>query len=262
MCFGVVIRLENSVNNFYDGLAEYYHLIFLDWERSIAYQASVIDSLLKKYGKTNKDLMLDCACGIGTQTIGLAKLGYRVSGSDISENAINRARLEAKKQSLDIDFCVADFRSLDRHFAGQFDVVIAMDNALPHLLQNDDLTKALQSIYARTLAGGLFIASIRDYDAVLREKPSCPPPNIIPTALGRRVIFQIWDWLEKDIYHFTQYIIEDENDEPVIHKFGCSYRALTRAALTGALSLAGFCRVKWIFPKESGFYQPMVIAEK
>src|SRR5262245_16408378 len=37
---------------------------------------------------------LDCACGIGTQAIGLATLGFVVEGSDPSAASIDRARRE------------------------------------------------------------------------------------------------------------------------------------------------------------------------
>lgn len=36
--------------------------------------------------------ILDCACGIGTQTLGLAGAGYRVHGTDLSPEAVRRAR--------------------------------------------------------------------------------------------------------------------------------------------------------------------------
>ena len=39
--------------------------------------------------------MLDCACGIGTQALGLAAVGYEMEGSDISSGEIDRAQREA-----------------------------------------------------------------------------------------------------------------------------------------------------------------------
>ena len=57
---------------FYDALAEDYHLIFADWERSITHQAEVLARLLG----AERRRVLDAACGIGTQAIGLAAEGY------------------------------------------------------------------------------------------------------------------------------------------------------------------------------------------
>lgn len=43
---------------------------------------------------------------------------------------------------LDIPFYVADMRNLDDVPASGFQAVICMDNALPHLLDDADLTEA------------------------------------------------------------------------------------------------------------------------
>lgn len=72
--------------------------------------------------------------------------------------------------------------------------------------------------------------------------------------------FQTWTWTE-DRYKLTQYIIEDE---AALHisKFDCEYRAIRRETLTRLLKAAGFGSVRWLFPQESGFYQPIVLAVK
>jgi hypothetical protein len=56
----------------YDELAEYHHLIFADWNASIEWQASVLGPLLEREAGVRHLRILDCACGIGTQALGLA----------------------------------------------------------------------------------------------------------------------------------------------------------------------------------------------
>ena len=253
--------MDLFVQQFYDGMSDYYHLIFEDWNKSIDWQSMVIDSILKQYGITHEMPILDCACGIGTQTLGLAKLGYHISGSDISKKEIERARKEAKMRKINALFFEADFCMLSDVFDREFRVVIAMDNALPHIIKPHELHKALSSIHTQIEPDGIFITSIRDYDDILKTKPQSPPPYIIQTSLGRRIAFQLWDW-QNDIYDFTQYIIIDESDLPKTLKFQCRYRAITRSGLTDALDLAGFQKVEWIMPEKSKFYQPIVIARK
>ena len=72
--------------------------------------------------------------------------------------------------------------------------------------------------------------------------------------------FQTWSW-EAEHYRLVQYIIEDE-DRLQISKFDCEYRAVRREELTKLLDLKGCREVKWLFPEESGFYQPIVLAVK
>ena len=69
---------------FYDELSPFYHLIFQDWETSIERQADIIDGIIKSEWGDNASSILDVSCGIGTQAIGLAKLGYKVEASDLS----------------------------------------------------------------------------------------------------------------------------------------------------------------------------------
>ena len=161
---------------------------------------------------------------------------------------------------LQVAFAQADFRTLAETFTEPFDIVIAMDNALPHMLTAEDLAAAIGSITGRMAPGGLFVASIRDYDALLAEKPPYSPPYIHQTPEGQRVSFQTWTW-EGDNYRLIQYIIEDGQSLQV-SKFECEYRATRRAEMTRLLLENGCAEVQWLFPEETGFYQPIVIAKK
>ncbi|MFD7620096.1 class I SAM-dependent methyltransferase, partial [Streptomyces sp. NPDC059802] len=71
---------ELSVRDFYDDLAHDYHLMFRDWDASIAYQAEVLGGLLRQSLGAGPHSVLDCSCGIGTQAIGLALAGHQVMG--------------------------------------------------------------------------------------------------------------------------------------------------------------------------------------
>ena len=53
--------------------------------------------------------VLDCACGIGTQSIGLAQQGFQVTATDISAAAITRARTESQRRGL-LHTCAGDAR--------------------------------------------------------------------------------------------------------------------------------------------------------
>ena len=110
----------HDLTRFYDGLAPLYQLIYPDWHKSIAWQASVLDAVIREtWGRDVVADVLDVACGIGTQSLGLAKLGYQVTASDLSPDAVERAQREAQAQGLSIDFSVADVRAAFSHHARQ-----------------------------------------------------------------------------------------------------------------------------------------------
>ena len=246
--------------SFYDNMASQYDKLFLDWHATTKEQAVILNRIFSNNGFSTNAHVLDCACGIGTQAIGLANLGYQVTSSDISDEELVEAKARAESQGLTIRFEHVDFRALSDTFSEQFDIVIAMDNALPHMLTREDLESAVQSIIRQTRAGGLFVASIRDYDSLLQEKPPYSPPYIHKTEKGQRVSFQTWAW-HGDNYHLTQYIIED-GETLHISKYECEYRATRREELTKLLLDSGCSEVEWKFPEETGFYQPVLVARK
>ena len=145
-------------------------------------------------------------------------------------------------------------------FTEKFDIVIAMDNALPHMLTSNDLESAIKSIVNQIRENGIFVASIRDYDSLLMEKPPYSPPYIHKTDKGQRVSFQTWEWKD-DNYKLIQYIVDD-GDSLQVSKFECEYRATRREEMTKLLLTYGCSKVEWKFPEETGFYQPVVIARK
>jgi glycine/sarcosine N-methyltransferase len=124
--------MPNKIEEFYEELADYYHLIYEDWDRSIARQATTLNGLLASELGNKPLKVLDCACGIGTQSIGLAQLGHHVVASDLSHAAVRRGEKEARQRNLQIQFQVSDMTSLKEVEASGFDAVIAIDNALPH----------------------------------------------------------------------------------------------------------------------------------
>lgn len=80
---------------FYDQLAANYRLLFEDWEISTGRQANALGPLLEGECGASKLRLLDCACGVGTQVLGLAKRDHRITACDLSSVAVQRARIEA-----------------------------------------------------------------------------------------------------------------------------------------------------------------------
>jgi glycine/sarcosine N-methyltransferase len=145
--------------------------------------------------------------------------------------------------------------------AGEYDLVVAFDNAIPHLLQDEDLALAAKNLYAKTKRGGMFIASIRDYDAILKDKPQATTPRVYDSGGEQRVVFQVWDW-EGNQYTLQHFIVRGKGKKWVTQYGETQYRALRREELTMFLQMVGFVDVRWHMPETSGYYQPIVTAKK
>ena len=252
--------MADDANAFYDDFASHYHLLFEDWEASMARQAAAIKSILDREHPLAGAAVLDCACGIGTQSLGLAKLGFRVTGADVSVGAVQRARSEAAARNLDIPFYIADMRNLGDVPANGFDAVICMDNALPHLPSAADVAEAAWQIRAKLRIGGTFVASIRDYDAILPQRPVVQGPAFYSDAGKRRIVFQVWDWQDGRRYVFHMYITRETSAGWENFHGASTYRAVLRNEITGILQSRGFTNIRWQFPAETGFYRPILIA--
>jgi SAM-dependent methyltransferase len=246
---------------FYNDLAEYYDLIYEDWDRSIERQASVLGPLMEERVGPAPLKVLDCACGIGTQGIGIARLGHTVVASDLSDASVKRAEREVQARGLKVEFHVADMRNLSSLPESDFDVVLAADNSLPHLLSDDDLAQALKSISARLRPGGLFLASIRDYDSLLQTRPSVQAPAFYSDKGSRRIVHQIWDWHENR-YTIHLYLTWETGSSWTTKHYACQYRAIKRKELFDSLESSGFRAIEWLMPESSSFYQPIVLARK
>jgi len=137
--------------DYYNDLAPYYKLIYPNWDASVQRQAGALDSVIQEFVGKTANTILDVACGIGTQSVGLAKLGYHVTASDLSSAEVEQARKEALRHDVEIGFQVVDMRQVWDIFQRQFDVVIACDNSVPHLLTNEEILLAFRQFFQQIL---------------------------------------------------------------------------------------------------------------
>jgi len=252
---------HQSAEDFYDGLAAEYHLIFADWWTSAQWHGQFISTLLSSVGVRPGAQVLDCTCGIGTQALPLAKLGYAMTGTDLSRSSIDRAKSEAESREIPITLSVADVRRLPGQFTEGFDAVISCDNALPHLLNDSDLIDALTAIHRSLRASGLFLATIRDYDALRSERSAGIPPSILGAHGSRHGYAQAWHWSDDmSLVDISLFLLSETSSGWSVSVHETTYRALLRADLDAALLHSGFTESRWLMPDATGFYQPIVIA--
>lgn len=98
----------------------------------------------------NKGLqIIDIGCGTGRHAVELAKRGYTVTGIDLSESLLEKAREKAKKYRLKIDFIRHDARDLP--FENQFDVAIMLCEGGFPLMETDEMNFEILKNVSRSL---------------------------------------------------------------------------------------------------------------
>lgn len=238
---------------FYDKLADTYHLIFEDWDQSIDRQGAALASVLERW-PPETGLVLDAAAGIGTQLLGLAARGYEMVGSDISVRALYRALAESRSRKFNAKFAAADFRTLP--FRSKCaDVAIACDNALPHLMSSAEIGIAIREIARCVRPGGGVVISVRDY---------VPQPTgtrqVVPYGerelRGRRYLAeQEWEWHGR-FYNLTLRIRSLDHSRDILADVQTTYFAVSIAEMLDLMRSAGLTEVERL---DKVYYQPLLI---
>lgn len=248
-----------NVQGFYDSLAPFYDLIYQDWEKSIEEQGQQLRSIIDEYIDGTATTILDVSCGIGTQAIGLARQGFRITASDISQSEILRAQSEADRFGVRIDFSVSDMKLAAEHHRAEFDVVLSADNSIPHLLTDSEILAALEQFYLCTRPGGVCLITVRDYESESLESGTIRPYGVKEIGDTRYLLFQVWS-VEKRIYELSLYRIEDRRSSACeVHVMRTKYYAITIPALIRLMQNTGFVSVKRL---DGRFFQPVIVGRK
>ena len=256
------MRKEMPVDRFYDQMAEDYHLLYPDWGSAASDQGAVLARLIESSRGPARGPVLDFACGIGTQAIGLAAFGYTVTGTDMSQKAVERAAREAKKRGItSARFSAADMRRLPAEFQDAFDVAIGFDNPLAHLLKSEDMRLAALSLRTALRPGGLLLLSSRDYEQILVDKPTSMSFRHRTVGNKLTVIFQIWDWDAREPeYVNNHFILQKRRLGWKTVQSKTRMRARTMQEIGTVFEEAGFTDVKWHSPQETEYFQPIMAA--
>jgi SAM-dependent methyltransferase len=244
-----------DARTFYDELAGDYDALHSDWPRAIRRQAEVLDALIRDELGDAPQRVLDCACGIGTQAIGLALRGHVVLATDLSPAAVARAAREATAMGTALETGVADFTRLPEEVEGTFACVLACDNAVAHLHSDLDLARFAAGVAAKLAPGGLAVVSLRDYAPLVAERAPGHPVRVGPGTIS----FQVWEWDDDGrTYELAQFTLRGEGEQWQAACRRTRLRALLGDELCGALAAAGLSEVRWRPPGETGYYQPIV----
>jgi SAM-dependent methyltransferase len=191
--------------------------------------------------------------------LGLAQLGYQLTASDLSAASISRAQAEAQKRHLAIRFSVADMRQAFRHHAQQFDLVISCDNAVPHLLSDDDIRQALQQFYQCTRPGGGSLISVRPYEQEMRTGVEVQPYGVRDDQGARYLVFQVREW-HGSHYDVAMYFVEDLGGTAcTVQVTRGQYYAVPIDRLRTLMCEAGFVDVQRL---DDRYVQPLLMGRK
>lgn len=139
---------ENSFASVYD--------VFTD---AVSYsdRADYICELLSAYG-IEDGIILDAACGTGSLSECLLSKGFEIVANDISVEMLNIAREKLSRFEDRAVILCQDMRELD--LFGTVDAAVCSLDSINHLIYEEDIEAAFESIGLFIRPGGLFIFDV------------------------------------------------------------------------------------------------------
>lgn len=149
----------------YGIFADYYDLLTENVD--YAARAAAVDRLIRQYAsddlqacEADRALLLDLACGTGSFSEEMARLGWDVIGVDRSEDMLMQAyekRAEAENPGA-VQYLRQDMRHLD--LFGTISVTICMLDSINHLPAPSDVRQVFSRVSLFTNPGGLFLFDV------------------------------------------------------------------------------------------------------
>lgn len=153
------------------GYSRYYDLLYRD--KDYTGETKWVASLLRKFAP-NAKTVVEIGSGTGLHASQLARLGYHVTGVDMSEGML--AAAEERREALDpvlaerLQFEHGDARTF--RLGRKFDAAISLFHVMSYQTSNGDLAAAFESAREHLSPGGVFIFDCWYGPAVLRQWPS------------------------------------------------------------------------------------------
>jgi SAM-dependent methyltransferase len=163
----------------FDSVAERYDLL-TDWERRLPREMAYLSFRLKADGART---VLDAACGTGMHLAELARLGYRVTGADLSPEMVVRAR----ERLPGIEVHVLPFERVGEAMPPQ-DAVLVLGNSLPLAGTAEGVGRSLSGLLGAVRPGGLLVLHMLNYPKLRAGGGGLMPVRRVERA-GLEVLF-------------------------------------------------------------------------
>lgn len=216
---------------FYDGISGFYDKM-IDFEKNLDLR---IDAYKKIFPATGN--VVDIGCGVGLDSVALAKNGYNVTAFDISPNMIQMVKENSEKYGVKIETGVFSFNAIPKIYHGKFDNVVSVGNTIAHLTKNE-LQSGLKKIYALLKPGGKVFLHILNYTAILKMQKRI---NNIANRDGA-VIIRFYDFENEHVkFNILSFPLSNPKG---FNLYTTGHHPHSKKEIENALRSTGFSKIK------------------
>ncbi len=202
----------------------------VNWPERLAREQSLI---LRVLADAPSKRVLDLGCGAGRHARLLAEHGYEVTGIDLSETALERAR--SGPVPAGVEFLLADMGAVERAVRGHFGAAFCLGNTLPHLLSPESLSRMFVGLKRRLLPGSPFLFQVLNYERIRAGEQRALPVEFVPTPRGELAILRFFETMADGIVlHTTSALRHQATTAPtieIVHSHATQLRGWTREEL-------------------------------
>ncbi len=133
-------------------LAKYYDLMrqYRDYDQECRFA----DSIIQKYRPGTRKV-LDICCGTGAHALRMARLGYEVTGVDLSPDMLDIARGKAKRADLPIDLRCIDVRKLNE--IEVYQAAYCLGYTFLYMTKYSEVMSFFETVNRTLSVGGVFL---------------------------------------------------------------------------------------------------------
>jgi SAM-dependent methyltransferase len=142
------MKKETAERQWYETLFENYGENY-DNESFAQGTTGECDFIEKELGYNKSLKIIDIGCGTGRHSVELSKRGYAMTGIDLSESLLEKARAKAKETGVEVVFVRCDARRMP--FEQQFDAAIMICEGGFPLMETDEMNYEILENVSRSL---------------------------------------------------------------------------------------------------------------
>ena len=223
-----------------------------------------VDFVERELGEDRAKRILDIGCGTGRHAIELARRGYQVTGFDLSEAQLRRARDKAEAAGVDVVFQRRD--ATLSHFVQEFDAALIFCEGAFSLMESDEKNHAILKHAAAALRprGKLLLTTLNALFPLFHSVKDFLNANASGAATDQ-LTFDLMTFREHAELTFT----DDAGDS---YRIETNERYYTPPEMRWLLQTAGFTKVDIFgchlgrFSREHALtpddFEMLVVAEK